>query len=166
MVDEGLQIVKANRELFDGRRRSPWNDVECGDHYARPMSSWSLLEAVSGFRYSAPENSLTFAPKFDQENFRCFFITAAGWGSFSRRTAGGRQVFTLEPAYGEVGLRALSLQVSAGVLPGGPVTVHAAGNAVEADVQFAAETISLTFSEPLTLTAGQVLEVTIAEGGQ
>ena len=33
-VDEGLQIVEAVRARHDGVRRNPWNEVECGNHYA------------------------------------------------------------------------------------------------------------------------------------
>src|SRR5205807_3167307 len=42
MVSEGLAIAKAVRDRYDGQRRNPWNEVECGNHYARALSSWSL----------------------------------------------------------------------------------------------------------------------------
>ena len=48
LVEEGLAIVKAVRDRYDGERRNPWNEVECGNHYARALSSWSLLTALSG----------------------------------------------------------------------------------------------------------------------
>jgi hypothetical protein len=62
-VPEGLAIVKAARARHDGIRRNPWNDFECGWHYARALSSWALIQALSGVRYSAVEQSLTFDPK-------------------------------------------------------------------------------------------------------
>ncbi|MEM2885694.1 MAG: GH116 family glycosyl hydrolase, partial [Thermoproteota archaeon] len=43
MVEEALTMVKAARDRYDGEKRNPWNEVECGDHYARAMSSWALL---------------------------------------------------------------------------------------------------------------------------
>src|SRR5690606_27376078 len=43
-------VVKAVRDRHDGRKRNPWNEAEFGHHYARSMSSWSLLTALSGFR--------------------------------------------------------------------------------------------------------------------
>ena len=50
-IEAGLTIVKALRERHDGVRRNPWNEVECGYHYARSMASWGLILALSGFSY-------------------------------------------------------------------------------------------------------------------
>ena len=44
-VEEGLEIVSAVRDRHDGVRRNPWDEVECGHHYARSMASWWLLLA-------------------------------------------------------------------------------------------------------------------------
>ena len=35
MVDEGLAIVRGLRARHSGERRNPWNEFECGNHYAR-----------------------------------------------------------------------------------------------------------------------------------
>lgn len=43
-----LLVLTDTRNKYDGTRRSPWNEIECGDHYARPMSSFLLFEAASG----------------------------------------------------------------------------------------------------------------------
>src|SRR5690348_11509379 len=37
-LDEGLAVTAAARARQDGARRSPWDEVECGHHYARSMS--------------------------------------------------------------------------------------------------------------------------------
>jgi len=81
MVDEGLQIVAAVRSRYTGRVRNPWNEYECGSYYARAMSSYALLIALSGFSYSAITHSLTLAPHLSLEPFTCFFSTARGWGT-------------------------------------------------------------------------------------
>lgn len=81
LVTEGLTIVKALRSRYDGRTRNPWNEYECGNYYARAMSSYALLGALAGFRYSAVEKTLWFAPKLEARPFRCFFSTASGFGS-------------------------------------------------------------------------------------
>jgi hypothetical protein len=80
-VNEGLTIVKAVRSRYDGRTRNPWNEYECGNWYARAMASYSLLGALSGFRYSAAERTLWFGPKLSVRPFRCFFSTASGYGT-------------------------------------------------------------------------------------
>ncbi|MGA3099901.1 MAG: GH116 family glycosyl hydrolase, partial [Bryobacteraceae bacterium] len=85
MTREGVEAVRNVRARYDGERRNPWNEPECGHHYARAMSSWSTLLAASGFRYHGGEQSVTIkaAP-----GFRCFWSSATGWGTF-RVTAAG-----------------------------------------------------------------------------
>lgn len=84
LVDEGLTIVKAARERFDGIKRNPWNEYECGNHYARAMSSWALLTALSGFSFDMTKNEFSFDPKINRENFKCFWITGKAWGTYTR----------------------------------------------------------------------------------
>jgi len=79
-VTEGLTIVKALRNRYDGRTRNPWNEYECGNWYARAMASYSLLGALAGFRYSAVERTLWFGPKLNSRPFRSFFSTAFAYG--------------------------------------------------------------------------------------
>jgi uncharacterized protein (DUF608 family) len=83
MVREGLTLVAAARSRYDGRTRNPWNEYECGSYYARAMSSYALLGALSGFQYAAPTRTLTIAPRLAVEPFTCFFSAASGWGTFT-----------------------------------------------------------------------------------
>ena len=78
-VDEGLTLVRAVRARHDGSNRNPWNEVECGNHYARSMASWGLLLALGGFRYDAVSRRLEFAPATPGP-FRSFFSTGSAWG--------------------------------------------------------------------------------------
>ncbi|MHA2288160.1 MAG: GH116 family glycosyl-hydrolase, partial [Promethearchaeota archaeon] len=55
-VELGLKLINATRKRYDGSHRNPWNEVECGDHYVRPMSSWTLLHALTGISYSIKLN--------------------------------------------------------------------------------------------------------------
>lgn len=47
MPDEALQVIDAARARYDGRERNPFNEIECGDHYIRALSSWSLPSAFA-----------------------------------------------------------------------------------------------------------------------
>lgn len=85
-VDEGLQLVQAVRDRHDGVRRSPWNEVECGHHYARSLSSYGVLLALSGFVCDLPGKTLTFKPVLQQRQFRCFFSCGAAWGIYTQTT--------------------------------------------------------------------------------
>jgi uncharacterized protein (DUF608 family) len=82
-VKEGLTIVKALRTRYDGRIRNPWNEYECGNYYARAMASYALLSALAGFRYSAAQHTLWFAPQLSVRPFKTFFSTVAGFGTIA-----------------------------------------------------------------------------------
>jgi uncharacterized protein (DUF608 family) len=82
-TDEGLTIVQAARSRYDGKTRNPWNEYECGNWYARAMSSYALLPALSGFRYSAVDRTLHFGPKLNARPFTAFFSTASAYGTIT-----------------------------------------------------------------------------------
>lgn len=103
MVDEGLTIVKGVRDRHEGRVRNPWNEYECGNYYARAMASYALLGSLSGFRYSAADKSLHLAPKIKADPFRCFFSTAAGWGTVTL----AKKSLTIDVVEGEMDIAAL-----------------------------------------------------------
>lgn len=81
-IDEGLEIVRAIRDRYDGKRRNPWNEFECGSNYARSMASYSLLLSLSGFEYDAVEGNIGFNPRINKDNFKCFWSLDSSWGEF------------------------------------------------------------------------------------
>jgi uncharacterized protein (DUF608 family) len=80
LVEQGLEIVRTCRNRYDGRIRNPFNEYECGHWYARAMSSYALLEGLSGARYDAVEKVLYLRPSIPGD-FRCFLSTASGYGT-------------------------------------------------------------------------------------
>ncbi len=66
-----------------GDVRNPWDEYECGNWYARAMSSYALVGALSGFRYSAVDRVLHFAPRLSARPFTSFFSTASGYGAIT-----------------------------------------------------------------------------------
>ena len=102
MIEEGLNIVATARSRHDGRFRNPWNEVECGDHYVRPLSSWAMFEALSGYAYDAAKGTVRFQPQLDQSTFRCLFVAKGGWGMYSQALEGSRQVCRIELRYGSL----------------------------------------------------------------
>ncbi|NUR87789.1 MAG: hypothetical protein HOY71_27205, partial [Nonomuraea sp.] len=76
LEEEGLRLLRALRARHDGTRRNPYNEIECGDHYARAMAGWSVLEAVTGFRYDAVRSRITLADRPG----RFPFVAGTGWG--------------------------------------------------------------------------------------
>ncbi|HOJ56088.1 MAG TPA: GH116 family glycosyl hydrolase [Phycisphaerae bacterium] len=80
LVDEGLEIVRTARDRYDGRVRNPFNEYECGHWYARAMSSYGLLQGLTGIRYDAVEKRLYIQPRI-KGDFRSFIATATGFGT-------------------------------------------------------------------------------------
>lgn len=78
-VEEGLQIVRTVRDRYDGRYRNPFDEYECGHWYGRALSSYGLLQALSGARYDAVEKTLYLKPAVEGD-FRAFLCTATGFG--------------------------------------------------------------------------------------
>ena len=60
MVDDGLKCIKAIRDRFDGAKRNPFDEPECGKHYARSMASWASVLALSDFHYSGVDKTMSF----------------------------------------------------------------------------------------------------------
>jgi len=84
LVDEGVAVVKAVRDRYDGERRNPWNEIECGSNYARSMASYALLNAFSGFSFDMARGMVGFDPVCIQNGkFSCFWCLDSGWGTFS-----------------------------------------------------------------------------------
>ncbi len=109
LVEEGLRIVSAVRARHDGERRNPYNEPECGDHYARGLSSWSLLLALSGFRWSGPEATLRFVPAVPSNRFRSFFCNGVAWGVAEEGRSGKRALVSFRVEGGILNVRRLRL---------------------------------------------------------
>jgi non-lysosomal glucosylceramidase len=85
-------VVAAARERFSGRRRNPFDEAECGHHYARAMASWGLVVALTGFGYDARQGLMTFAAA--TRPARWFWSTGSAWGTVEQTPGGpdGRRV--------------------------------------------------------------------------
>lgn len=146
MVDEGLALMEAARKRYDGVKRNPYNDIECGDHYARAMAGWTVLEALAGYRYNALDQSLTFQPAIDTAPFAAPFVAGTGWGAASIDPKG---TASLTLAYGNLRIGKFHLPASF------------AGNEVRLNgVRLACETAggALRFTPSIDLRAGDKLE--------
>ena len=76
-IDSGLRCMQNVRDRYDGRRRSPFDEAECGHHYARAMITWAAHLALTGFHYSGVEKRMTFAAREG-----CFFWSNGyAWGT-------------------------------------------------------------------------------------
>jgi uncharacterized protein (DUF608 family) len=74
--EQGLELLQAVRQRYDGTRRNPFNEIECGDHYARALAGFSVLEGLTGFRYDAVARRITVGDRYRRHPF----LAGSGWG--------------------------------------------------------------------------------------
>ncbi|MSR84288.1 MAG: hypothetical protein EXS58_15420 [Candidatus Latescibacteria bacterium] len=149
LVKEGTKAVVAIRHRYDGERRNPWNEFECGSNYARSLASYALLNAFSGLSFDLVQGRLGFDPvQLVQGRFRCFWSLGTGWGML--KVGPGRA--GVEVRQGKLSLRVLELPF----LRGRSVRrVNLGGQ----EVDFVQEGNCLNLKRPAKVSAGHALEV-------
>jgi non-lysosomal glucosylceramidase len=86
MVEQASECIESTRKRYDGERRNPWDESECGPHYVRAMAAWSAIVALSGFHYRGQHRHVTITPRINPAAMRSFWSTGTGWGVFGLRT--------------------------------------------------------------------------------
>ncbi len=146
LVDEGLEIVRAVRDRYDGEKRNPWNEFEAGSNYVRSMASFALLSALSGFEFDMTKKHIGFAPKVHHKNFQCFWSLEDAWGIYRREAD---KVY-LKVQCGELMIRSFSDSLFAG-----RKKVHVANTTISKVGQV------ISFDAPFLIKKGKPLVVTI-----
>ncbi len=161
LLQEGLAVTRAVHDRYHATRRNPWNEIECGDHYARSMASYGVFLAACGYEYHGPKGHLGFAPRLTPEDFRCAFTTAEGWGTFNQKlsTLGGQ--FDIQLQWGQLRLRTLSFAFNADAA-GRQVKATMADKNVAATLELDGTTARVTLKDELLLKQGDRLHVELA----
>ncbi len=95
-VKEGLEIVRICRERYSGKVRNPFNEYECGSWYGRALSSYGLLQGLTGLFYDAVDKTLYIDSKIG--DFTSFISTESGFGTVEYRNGKVK----LEVVYGNI----------------------------------------------------------------
>ena len=156
-VKEGLTVVSGVRKLYAGERRNPWDEIECGHYYARAMSSYALLLALSGFSYSAPEKTIGFSPRISENYFNAFFSVGSGWGTYRQKFSRGKAKFTVEVKYGRLELKYVKL--ISGKISFKNMLVTLAGKQTDANRRQNRANITVVFKDPVTVKKGEKLNI-------
>jgi non-lysosomal glucosylceramidase len=156
MVREGVECVENIRARFDGEKRNPWDEPECGHHYARAMSSWSTVVAMSGFLYDGAAAAVVAAPKNLVDNFHCFWASGTGWGTFSMRKQNGGTYFALKVLAGSLACR--SCEISA---MGTRAAVETGARMVKSQMMQREDRAVVTFDETLRVAANDEIRITV-----
>ncbi len=160
MVEEGLAIVKGLRDRFRGERRNPWDEFECGHHYARSLASYGLLLALSGFTYCAAENTIGFAPKVFEDDFRAFFCVEGAWGSLRQKLTREKKEVAISVEYGELAVRRVLTPLLTRKTT--PVNVTLAGLQRETIIEKTEGGYAVAFLRPLLIERGETLRIVIS----
>jgi len=104
--EEGLLCIKNIRNRYDGRKRSPFDEAECGHHYGRAMASWSALLALTGFHYSGVTKEITFGDITGQY----FWSNGYAYGTVEISQKAGSKQIKLNVMNGRLDLLKVSLE--------------------------------------------------------
>jgi non-lysosomal glucosylceramidase len=156
---EGLAVTRAVHDRYHASRRNPWNEVECGDHYARSMASYGVYLAACGFEYHGPKAHIGFAPRLSPDNFKCAFTSAEGWGSFGQKLEGGKMKAEIAVNWGRLKLKTLALENAAAD------AVHVSLGAKTLPAKFTQEEkrIIVTLARTVEIAAGEKLKISVSQ---
>ncbi|NQU22042.1 MAG: hypothetical protein HQ567_12220 [Candidatus Nealsonbacteria bacterium] len=160
MVTEALAICRGIHDRYHPSKHNPWNEIECGDHYARGMASHGVFLGLCGFEYHGPKAHLGFAPRITPEAFRAAFTAAEGWGTLSQERKARVQTNHIEVKWGKLRLKTLALELPEGARVG-EVNVTIPGSEAKVAVQQDERRVTVTMPMPTIIKQGQTLEVTL-----
>jgi uncharacterized protein (DUF608 family) len=107
-IEGGLKVIAAIRDRYDGHKRSPFDEAECGHHYARAMAAWSAVLVLTGFHYDGVEQSITFAAAKHESTW--FWSNGYAWGTVMQKPWPDKSVdVTLTVLGGQLALRSFAL---------------------------------------------------------
>jgi hypothetical protein len=149
LVDDGIKILLAVQARYDGTRRNPYNHIECGDHYARAMAGFAVLEAFTGSSYDA----LTRRLRLGLTATRYPLFAGTGWCLVGE----SESAVTLDCVAGTVGVRRMAVTgraIETLQLDGHPVAVRGVDDDLTAEL-----------AEEVVLVGGSQLVVSVGSSG-
>jgi len=160
MLTEALAICRAAHDRYHPSKHNPFNEIECGDHYARAMAAWGMVVSLAGFEHHGPHGHLGFAPRLKPEDFRSVFTAAEGWGTIAQKRQDRTQVERVAVKWGQLQLRTLALELPPDARPG-QVAATLDGKDLAVGHKPEGARVVLTFPAETTIKEGQELAVTL-----
>ncbi len=158
MLTEALAICRAVHERYHPAKRNPFNEIECGDHYARAMASWGVLTGLAGFSCHGPKAHLGFAPRISPDDFRVAFTTPEGWGTLAQRREGSRQINQVQVKWGEVRIKTLGLELPS---PASIQQIRTGGSEEPLEFRQEDRSVQIDMPEEVRLIAGEQLQIVL-----
>jgi non-lysosomal glucosylceramidase len=155
-VQDGFAVTRAIHDRYHPSRRNPYNEVECGDHYARSMASYGVYLSACGFSYHGPQGRIGFSPKLGADKFRAAFIGAEGWGTFEQELKGEQQEAKVIVRHGSVRIKTVTLELS-GDKPPTAVRVSHGDQSISASLKISARTASVQLEREAIVSESEEL---------
>lgn len=161
LLEDGMTVIRSIHDRYSAKKRNPFNEIECGDHYARSMASYGAFLTLCGFSYHGPRGRIGFAPKLKPEKFKAPFTSAEGWGTYeqSRSSASLKASYAIK--FGRLRVRELTFEVAARhkvKLAKVSRGKYSFGSKIVQNGQ----SVALVLEGPVQVDAGERLEVTLA----
>ena len=156
MLREGGETFAGTRRRHDGERRNPFNEPECGHHYARAMSSWSGMAVLAAFRYDGPAHALRIERKAEARPFRSFWATGTGWGRYTLALENGHTKVHVDVLHGALPVRELVVEAT-----GNAPQLRSGASVLDCQLQVQGKLRRVSVSEVMGIHEGQSLELVI-----
>jgi hypothetical protein len=160
MLDEALAICRGVEDRYHPARHNPFNEIECGDHYARAMASWGVYTALAGFEYHGPKGHMGFSPRIAPEDFRAAFTAAEGWGSFAQSRTRESQQEQITLRWGHLNLKTLAFAIPEDWKTV-DVTARIGNKSVKSRHTLQNGRVRIELTDPVRLSEKQELQITI-----
>jgi non-lysosomal glucosylceramidase len=158
IVSEALILTRAIHDRHHAAKRNPFNEIECSDHYARAMASYGTFITACGFEYHGPNAFIGFAPKWNKENFKAPFTSAAGWGTYAQQKNPTGQNHSLSLKYGELQLQQIKFE-RIGEKEVKMVSVKHQNQNIPVKLTQKDNVLLLTFNEKITMKLNDTLSI-------
>jgi uncharacterized protein (DUF608 family) len=160
MLTEALAVCRAAHDRYHPSKHNPFNEIECGDHYARAMAAWGMITSLAGFEHHGPRGHLGFAPRLKPEDFKSVFTASEGWGTIAQQRQGGLQINRVAVKWGRVRVRTLAVVLPADAKPG-PVSATLDGKALTFQSKAEGSRVVVTLPEGTAVEQGKELALTV-----
>jgi hypothetical protein len=152
LVEEGTKVIHEVDQRYR-RARLYWNHQECGGHYYRALSAWTILNAFLGLTIQLDQ--LGFHPKISGDSFKLFFAHNGATAHFSKR---GKSV-RLEVRSGTIKVRRIILGHSCQLRRDASVKIPGDSPLPSPDLSWSDAALTISFPEPVILKSGDILEI-------
>jgi len=158
MAMEALAICRGVHERYHPSKHNPWNEIECGDHYARGMASHGVFLGLCGFEYHGPKAHIGFTPRITPDDFRAAFTGADAWGTISQKRENGNQVNQIEVKWGTLRVGTLALEVAKNTELKS-VSVKLPGESLDVRYDQDGQRVTIALINRIEVNVGGVMEV-------